>query len=288
VKVNRDGHKPLQIMFVGRKIVPAADPLDPSEILVIIIHMSEPEQIELNVALDYRTSTCVGNYEESGDFVLRVNADVVGTGFLNENSVIQVKLGELKFFRIQVGNVINYHADLFDVLDCKQEISDVGKEIYEASPDGYIFKGAVQKLFDDLCAIEDLLILHRLAINPLIRGQRLGLAVLHRTIEDWSSGCGLVAMKPYPLQFEYGAKKKKDWSQLKLGKFPALKVVASKQLRNYYERLGFKRIGRSVIYAFCSKLPMPSLKELGYSGSVMITREHLEMLPKATEVRDDD
>ena len=49
----------------------------------------------------------------------------------------------------------------------------------------------------------NLLILDRLEIIiPQYRGKKLGLTILHHMIERFSAGASIVAMKPFPLQFE--------------------------------------------------------------------------------------
>jgi hypothetical protein len=47
----------------------------------------------------------------------------------------------------------------------------------------------------------DLLVLNRIDIVPTFRGRGLGLLVVSRTIDIFGENCGLVAMKPFPLQF---------------------------------------------------------------------------------------
>lgn len=47
----------------------------------------------------------------------------------------------------------------------------------------------------------DLLIIDYVELDPVLRGHALGLTAVRRTIEIFGSGCGLVACKPWPLQF---------------------------------------------------------------------------------------
>ena len=47
----------------------------------------------------------------------------------------------------------------------------------------------------------DLLIIDYIAIYPEFRGLRIAESAIHRTIDIFGTGCGLVACKPWPLQF---------------------------------------------------------------------------------------
>ena len=121
-----------------------------------------------------------------------------------------------------------------------------------------------------------MLLLHHLTIRPFARGQRLGLAVLERTIRDWSSGCALVVMKPFPLQFEAGAKRdKKAWREHDYGSFSQTKVKATPRLRAYYARLGFEWIGRSMFYGIYPDGVRPEVKELALPDTVQVPADAL-------------
>jgi hypothetical protein len=98
----------------------------------------------------------------------------------------------------RVVNAINAKAYLPGIFDTHQGTADIGFPLFNASFDD--FCPWIKRRFDDAFPWEDVLILDRLTLVPEVRGQQLGLAVLHQAIEDWSGGCSLVAMKPFPLQ----------------------------------------------------------------------------------------
>jgi GNAT superfamily N-acetyltransferase len=171
-----------------------------------------------------------------------------------------VILGELGLYLIRVGNAVNDGISLRDVFDVRQETMDAGNAVYDARFRDY--NAAIQKIFEDAYCSEDILLLHRLEIHPFARGQKLGLAVLIKAIEDWSSGCSLVLMKPFPLQFEVNARNSKNWESLALGDFPQKEKQAFQQLRSYYSQLGFEKIGKTEFYALCTHLKWTALDEL--------------------------
>jgi len=185
-------------------------------------------------------------------FILKMKAAISGTPLADEELPAQdISLGCLEFYLIRVGEAMNEGARMADVFDSYQETMDAACAIFDGSLEE--FRPAVQKKFADAVPFDDILLLHRLTIHPLARGQRLGLSVLKQAIHDWSSGCSLVVMKPFPLQFEGGAKNRPSWNELRFGDFLSDKATAHKRLTKYYERLGFQQLGRSQFYAICPR-----------------------------------
>ncbi len=235
------------------------------------------DQTEVSVYLNYQSSVAIGDtsYSHEDSYILRMEAAVMGHVEGNDDQALPtLMLGTLKFYIIRVSNGSNDGVDLHDVFDAFQETFDVGNVIYDSTYRE--FAPAVERRFTDANPWSDILILHYLTIPPFARGQRLGLSVLERVIRDWSSGCSLVVMKPFPLQFESHAKKDGDWESLALGNFPSKQREAFQRLRAYYEPLGFGRIGRSQYYALCPVEKQPTAKELGLPESIVLPTSEVE------------
>jgi len=93
----------------------------------------------------------------------------------------------------------------------------------------------------------DLLIIHYVAIYPEYRGLRIAESAIHRTIDIFGTGCGLVACKPWPLQFTPAVAE--DQEALKRLALPNVsKGEAIQKLRSYWSRLGFWPLGNTGIY----------------------------------------
>jgi len=106
-------------------------------------------------------------------------------------------------------------------------------------------KEAIQSEFEvvDL----NLLIIEYVAIHPKFRGLRIAEAAIHRTIDIFGAGCGLVACKPWPLQFTPSVAD--DQEALKRLELPNVsKGEAIRKLRSYWSRLGFWPLGNTGIY----------------------------------------
>jgi len=92
----------------------------------------------------------------------------------------------------------------------------------------------------------NILILDRLELLPKYRGRGMGLQVLRCLQEQFSMGCGLVAMKPFPLQFEGGTPAEREtepkFMTMGLGEFDRNQRRATAKLCRYYAQLGFVRV----------------------------------------------
>lgn len=93
----------------------------------------------------------------------------------------------------------------------------------------------------------NLLIIDYVTIDPEFRGLGIAESAIQRTIDIFGTGCGLVACKPWPLQFTPSV----------AGNPAALKKLAPpdvgkseglRNLRSYWSRLGFWPLGNTGIY----------------------------------------
>ncbi len=93
----------------------------------------------------------------------------------------------------------------------------------------------------------DLLIIDYVAIYPEFRGLGIAEAAIHRTIDIFGAGCGLVACKPWPLQFTPSVAEDQEASK-RLALPNVSKGEALRKLRSYWSRLGFWPLGNTGIY----------------------------------------
>jgi hypothetical protein len=93
----------------------------------------------------------------------------------------------------------------------------------------------------------DLLIIDSVEIRPRFRGMGVRRAAIERTIDIFGSGCGLVACKPWPLQFTPAfARERKAFKRLKAPGVGRDEPV--RKLRAYWSKLGFWPLGETGIY----------------------------------------
>jgi len=123
------------------------------------------------------------------------------------------------------------------------DISEYWEHLFDAET-GYP-KEEIQNEFEvvDL----DLLIIDCVAIYSEYRGLRFAESAIYRTIDIFGTGCGLVACKPWPLQFTPSVAD--DQEALKRLALPNIsKGEAIRKLRSYWSRLGFWPLGNTGIY----------------------------------------
>jgi hypothetical protein len=89
----------------------------------------------------------------------------------------------------------------------------------------------------------DLLIIDYVAIYPEFRGLRIAESAIHRTIDIFGTGCGLVACKAWPLQFTPSVADDPE-ALKKLATPNVSKAEALRKLRSYWSRLGFWPLGK--------------------------------------------
>jgi hypothetical protein len=157
------------------------------------------------------------NHEDAG----YIKASLVQFGAAIDHGISTERLGD----GID-GNIAEYWELLFDLdTGCwKEEVQDE----YEASG----------------C---DLLIIDCMEISPKFRGMGVGSIAVDRTIDIFGPVGGLIACKPWPLQFTSAfARDRKALNRLKA---PSVgRDEAIRKLRAFWSRLGFWPLGETGIY----------------------------------------
>src|SRR5713226_2614989 len=145
---------------------------------------------------------------------------------------------------VQFGEALNHGISAERLGDgISGDISEYWEHLFDAET-GYP-KEEIQNEFEvvDL----DLLIIDYVVIYPEFRGLRIAECAIHRTIDIFGNGCGLVACKPWPLQFTPSVAD--DQEALKRLALPNVsKGEALRKLRSYWSRLGFWPLSNTGIY----------------------------------------
>ncbi|MCA1602709.1 MAG: hypothetical protein LC776_14060 [Acidobacteria bacterium] len=150
----------------------------------------------------------------------------------------------------------------FDVLDTYQHTMEYFDAVLQSNRAS--FSDRLEKLLDYEVWNSNLLILDRIEILPKYRGCGIGLLVLTSLIERFDGGAGVVALKPFPLQFE--SRECQDSSawikRLRLEDLPCDSLAAKNKLKQYHEKLGFVEM-KSTPFMFRSMAwALPSIEQL--------------------------
>ncbi|MGA8214515.1 MAG: hypothetical protein WB799_13040 [Candidatus Sulfotelmatobacter sp.] len=152
--------------------------------------------------------------------------------------------GEISASLVQFGEALDHGISAEGLGDgISGDISEYWEHLFDAET-GYP-KEEIQNEFEvvDL----DLLIIDYVAIYPEYRGRSIAESAIHRTIDIFGAGCGLVACKPWPPQFAPSVAD--DQEALKRLALPHVsKGEAIRKLRSYWSRLGFWPLRNTGIY----------------------------------------
>jgi GNAT superfamily N-acetyltransferase len=124
------------------------------------------------------------------------------------------------------------------------EISEYWEYLFD--PESGYLKEEIQTEYEVVSL--DLLIIDYIEVYPKFRGLGIGAYAINRTIDVFGSGCGLIACKPWPLQFTPAIAS--DAKALKRLDAPNVaEEAALRKLRTYWSRIGFWPLGNTGIYA---------------------------------------
>lgn len=154
-----------------------------------------------------------------------------------------VEIGRYKAFYIDVEGAMCAEESLFDIFDSRHQTLGY-LELYNPGF-GEFTEAAMKAAKADWLYEPNLLILDRLEILPRYRGHGYGLEALIGMMHWFQAGAGLVAMKPYPLQFEGGGPTPGEPDPMELAKLPIKEIAARTKLRRYYAQLGFRLVPKT-------------------------------------------
>ncbi|MFP3940907.1 MAG: hypothetical protein ACLF0P_11420, partial [Thermoanaerobaculia bacterium] len=135
--------------------------------------------------------------DEPADFLYEYTGDVVLVDDYDREMVV----GRHRAYYVDLEAAYSAgFTSRHEIFDTEGATEEYYSALFEPGVPG--FRIEVERLFG--CEIVDLnvLILDRLELLPEVRGRGLGLAIMRRRIERFGAGCGIVGIKPFPLQCE--------------------------------------------------------------------------------------
>lgn len=185
---------------------------------------------------------------------------------MDENFEPAEAIGAFQVSVLDVESAVIEGSSTFDVFDWKADTVGYYEALFNEHMD---FREPVSKLLfgENYGRWEpNTLALQRLVIKREYRGRGYGLLALQALIEEFRVGVGIIAMKPFPLQFEGGIdyhseSKDEEVTKYELGAFTTNFRSARSKLRRYYRRLGFKLVPKTEYMVMAvddtAKLPVP-------------------------------
>ena len=185
---------------------------------------------------------CIEEYDDPYELVYETRGNIE---LMNDSDEEIDTIGKFKLYYVDVSRSINRGEDIFEVMDAHS--SSVAECFYPIfDKESQEFNENIMKLFSYDVLDINLLIIDRLEILPEYRGEKIGLKAMRQLIHRFSLGAGIVAIKPFPLQFESTSSHDSEWvNKMQHYKFPINEKECLIKLKNYYAKLGFVALKNS-------------------------------------------
>jgi hypothetical protein len=207
------------------------------------------------ILMNWSSESFVSEYPAPHDFVYETSGDLFNLDELERKEFI----GKFRVYYVDVERAMNQREPIYHVFDGHSaEVEEYFEPIFES--EGYDFNENLLEVVSHEVSGYNLLILDRLEILPQYRRKKLGLTILHHMIERFSAGASIVAMKPFPLQFEpIRDEDKKKWhDKMRLDQFPTDENIAIEKLYTYYRKLGFIHLNGTPMMVISTDWSLPT------------------------------
>ena len=205
--------------------------------------LSTNEEMEQNEALRWTLEFDQESYDYDSPFLSRFVFETTGRVISEEWDREPRLIGKFRTYIVDVESAFDERESIFDLFDDDALTMEYFEALYAGA--GRRSKNSSVSLFDELEDLwrPNLLILDRLTIYPEFRNHDIGLEVITALIKRLKMGIGLIAIKPYQLQFDTDDPIERQ--DLGLDNFAMSKRDATLKLREYYGRLGFMGVPKT-------------------------------------------
>jgi hypothetical protein len=204
---------------------------------------SETTEAKRNIVASIEFAVCASLHEEyvDADFVHSIRGKISAK---SEDRGKEEDAGYIKASLVQFGGAIEHGISTERIGDgIDGNIAEYWELLFDL--DTGCWKEEVQDEYEASGC--DLLIIDCMEISPKFRGTGVAPTAIDRTIDIFGPGCGLVACKPWPLQFTPSFAR--DRKPLKRLKAPVIgRDEAVRKLKAYWSRLGFWPLGETGIH----------------------------------------
>ena len=176
----------------------------------------------------------------------------------DEVSNDEVKVGTIQIYLVLRSRAMNEGISLFEAMD---SIDDSVHEFYAALFDDETedWNASIEGMYKGQIPEGDVLLIDRIELDSNYRSHGIGAAVVRETIALFGSTCGLVACKPFPLQYQGWQGEDKKHLREQAG-FEQKRLADFAKVEHFWTDLGFRKVPDSEIFAYCPQLiEQPSL-----------------------------
>jgi len=200
--------------------------------------------------LAFEVSVSLSESELGREFIQEIKGAI-------RDTAANAAVGLVNCVLVEVGRVAGAGQDLFEVMDgFSSELGQYNWGFFKAND--WDYKEQVRQQFEDIFGL-DLFIINHVEVEPAFRGYGLGLLAVSRSIDIFGENCGLVALKPFPLQFRNYLDP--GWQAPDGIADPKVAFrKASRRLQKYWSRAGFRPVSGTDYCALTPSQTRPTLK----------------------------
>lgn len=182
----------------------------------------------------------------------------------------EVRIGQIDAYLVLRGRALNEHESLFEAMD---SIDSSVFECYEAlfDPETDDWNQSVQDLYKDQILGLDVLFIQSIQQDTNYRGKGIGAQVVRETIATLGSHCGLIACKPFPLQYSNWEDDEHSEMRQQPG-FEEKRLADFARVARFWTDLGFVGLNDSDFYAYAPELIQQRGPASGLAASPVVNR----------------
>jgi hypothetical protein len=230
-------------------------PLNLDDTPILEAFVKEDECAYMGVQSDGTHWSVIGNLDID-DYVHETTGIVAVFG---SSGKVMADLGRFIVKQVDVDSAVIEGDSVFDIFDLSASTIGYFEDLYDYRT--ATFKDSVLRALD--CEHQyvpsSLLIIDRLELAPAYRGLGAGLDAMKMLISRFRVGAGMVAVKPFPLQFEGGAGDEPEaFKRRGFDRYAGSELACTRRLARHYGKLGFVKIPRTPYMC------LPMIRRLGW------------------------
>lgn len=201
------------------------------------------------------------DFEDPDNFVHEPHGTIVLLGTADD---LLVEIGEFSLYQVDTDGMVAQDVSIYQAYDTRQETFEYFEDLVDFDTQ-WDFKLKVLEALDCVGDVlpSGLLIVSELWIEPEYRGRDFGLMALKCIIQRFRMGVGVVAMRPFAMQFVQGLT-----PELREGLevYSGSERACLMKVRAHFGRLGFKLVPGTDVMAMQTLAKMDNLELRDWSG----------------------
>jgi GNAT superfamily N-acetyltransferase len=163
-----------------------------------------------------------------------------------------IRVGNIRAYLVLRGRAVNESESLLDAMDSvSAQVMECYEALFDAESDAW--NRAVEETYHGEITELDVLFIESIKLDARHRGKGIGAHVVRETIATFASSCGLVACKPFPLQYSNWKDDAHKTIRQESG-FENRRIADFAKAAKFWTNLGFRRLPLSDFYTYAPEL----------------------------------